>query len=453
MDRPIWQDHREHLHLIAREALEAVDPFPSVIRHLSLKGDLLKVGSQEYELGDDSKVFVVGAGKAGVAMARGVESVIGQKISAGIISVPALPEQNLEKIDFICGGHPLPTEGSVEAGEALRDLLMETGPADVVLVLISGGGSALLELPLDELQLEDLVKTNDLLLKSGAPIHEFNAVRKELSLIKGGGLAQMAAPARTAALILSDVVGDHLDVIASGPTVPSTSNAMDALEVLKRYELSSKVPRRVLDVVNSRIAVLESSVSEEIKTVEVNNILIGSNSIAASAAETKARVLGYHPKLLTTALQGEASVVGRMIAKTLKGSDIRRTAQEVPICLIMGGETTVSLKGDGIGGRNQELALSAAIELDGEEGVAIMTFATDGIDGPTPAAGAIVTGQTLTKARSIGLDAMDSLMRNDSYSFFKVIGDAVITGPSGTNVNDLVFCVVYATEESTVLGI
>jgi glycerate 2-kinase len=432
---PQWIDYRRHLRSIARAAIEAVDPYDAVTHHLKLNGDELVIGEYEYYLEEGTRIFVVGAGKAGITMARAVEDILGERIWAGVVSVPDLPSVSLQTIKLISGGHPLPTEGSIEAGKQIRDLLADVCEKDLVLVLISGGGSALLELPKDGLQLSDLQKVNDLLLKSGAPIQDVNIVRRQLSMIKGGGLARLAAPANIFTLILSDVIGDQLESIASGPTIPGPSNVMDVYE---RYKLHSRIPGNVIRILEDTKGIEISKSSDGV--AEIENIIIGSNTIAAQAAVDKARELGFQALLITTLLQGEAREVGKLIAALIKAVKILPSN---PICMVLGGETTVTVKGNGVGGRNQELALSTAMELEGVSEVAMMTLATDGIDGPTPSAGAIVDGQTISKALSLDLDAYSFLENNDSHTFFHALGDTVSLGPTGTNVNDLTICLVY----------
>lgn len=435
-----WEEHASHLKKIAEAAIAAVDPFEAVVRHLQLEKDVLRVGDRRYALKRSTRVVVVGAGKAAVAMGRAAESSLGDRLREGLLAVPHLQGDELKRIRLIVGGHPLPTQGSIEAGEAIQGLLAETRE-DIVLTLISGGGSALLELPLEGLELQDLQRTNELLIKSGATIQEINVVRRQLSRVKGGGLARMAAPRPTIALILSDVVGDDLEAIASGPTVLSETTAKGAVELLKRYQLWPDIPQRVQEALQEGLRTEATGAAPG--RMRVDNFLIGSNLIAAQAAARQAEQLGFEALLLTTHLKGEAREVGRVVAALVKGIATRQLPISIPACIVLGGETTVTVRGDGLGGRNQELALAAAIELARWEGVAVMTLATDGVDGPTPAAGAIIHGGTLEEGRSLGLDARSALDRNDSHTFFDALGAALQTGPSGTNVNDLVVCLVY----------
>jgi glycerate 2-kinase len=437
--KPQWVDHQLHLQAIAKAALGAVDPFDAVNRYLRLQNDLLLVGEEKIFLDEDTKIYVVGAGKAGVSMARAVEKILGERIYGSYLSVPDLPAEPLSLIRLSQGGHPLPTEGSIQAGHEIKALLERVCEKDLVLVLISGGGSALLELPLEGLRLSDLQKVNDLLIKSGAPIQDINIVRRHLSLIKGGGLARLASPAQTVALILSDVVGDPLEAIASGPTVLNIADRKDVWEVVQRYKLESRLPVIVKHALETYRGVKYTA--PEVSTEKVINIIIGSNRIAAEAAVTKAERLGFRGILLTTMIQGEARQVGRYIASLVKA--VKIPEELVPLCIVLGGETTVTVQGTGIGGRNQELALAAALDLEDTPNIAVMTFATDGIDGPTPSAGAVIHGGTVSKANSLGLEARSFLKNNDSHTFFNEMGDAINLGPTGTNVNDLVFCLIY----------
>jgi glycerate 2-kinase len=442
MTKPQWDDRHKHLHAIARAALRAVDPFDAVKRHLLLNDNVITIGQQRIVLGGNSRIFVVGAGKAGVAMARAAESILGERIYGSLLSVPDLPDEELPIIRFSQGGHPLPTEGSIHAGERIKHLLDEAREQDLVLVLISGGGSALLELPLEGLSLSDLQDVNDLLIKSGASIQEINIIRRQLSMIKGGGLARMAVPANIVALILSDVVGNALETIASGPTTPGKNSVSDVWDVLEKYDLESRLPENVKKSLDASLGVKQESSGWNAD--KVTNIIIGSNEMAAKAAIIQAQELGFKGILLTTRVQGEAKKVGRSIAGMLKGVKFPATGPALPICIVLGGETTVIVRGSGIGGRNQELALAAAIDLENIPDIALMTLATDGIDGPTPYAGAIIDGGTIPRAHALGLEAQFYLENNDSYTFFNQLGDGVKLGPTGTNVNDLTFCLVYS---------
>jgi hydroxypyruvate reductase len=303
---------------------------------------------------------------------------------------------------------------------------------DTLVCLISGGGSALVTAPY--VPLEDLQTLTSLLLSSGAPIDEINTLRRQLDRVKGGGLAR-GTRAKIISLILSDVIGNSLEAIASGPTVPDPTTKVDAIAILKKYNLEEKVPGSILDILLSVPSLALTSSGRAINA-RVQNIIVGDNKLAAQAALKQAEQEGFQAEILTNELQGEARDAGRDVAQRLRAESVNRTR---PFCLIVGGETTVTIRGYGKGGRNQELALGAVEELRGVENVMLITLATDGDDGPTDAAGAVVTGESAQRAAAQGLDAVDHLSRNDSYRFFEKLGDLLKTGPTGTNVNDLTF--------------
>jgi len=423
---PRFEGRADHLAALRSAALQAVDPAAAVGRALA-PGDL--TGAE--------RIFVVGAGKAGVAMARAAAEICGPRLTAGVISVPQAPAQTIDRLTFIQGGHPLPTAGTLAAGRALAGLLASARltSRDLVLALISGGGSALLEWPRAGLSLEDLQATTSALLKCGAAIHEINVVRQQLSEIKGGGVLRLAHPARVLGLILSDVVGNPLALIASGPTVPSLAASAEALAILDKYHLAAQLPTAVWQCLSS------PSSRPPGPSSPVVNRLIASNRLAGEAATARACELGFEAVWVADDWQGEASAVGGRFAELL----IRSANNEAgrPLALVAGGETTVTVHGQGKGGRNQELALAAALALAGRPNCVIATLATDGVDGPTEAAGAVVTGLTLERARALGLDPHVFLGNNDAFHFFAALGDLVVTGPTGTNVNDLMFGLKY----------
>lgn len=404
--------HRD-LDVIMWAALKAVDPAAAVRRSLRAE-DLAGAG----------RVFIVGAGKAGVAMARAAVEPVGARLAGGVMAVPVAPQEEVPGVRFIVGGHPLPTAGSLAAGEAIAALLSDARPDDLVLALISGGGSALLELPVEGLDLADLQRVTDLALRAGAPITALNRMRWRLSQLKGGGLLRLAAPARVLALILSDVIGNPLEIIASGPTVVPTAVGETAWEIAQRYGLTDQLPATVADRFREQMAAPALA--------NVDNRLIGSNRLAGDAALAAARELGYSGHYLGDDWQGEARVAGRRFAEA-----VLATRGSGKACVIAGGETTVRVLGDGQGGRNQEVALGAAQVIAGIPGVLVASVGTDGIDGPTDAAGAWATGETITVAGRLGLHADEYLARNDAYHFHKAVGMLLMTGPTGTNVNDL----------------
>jgi glycerate 2-kinase len=421
---------------LVRAALAAVDPAAAVRRHLHRQGDALVAGERRYRLTGHGHVFLIAAGKAAVPMTVAAADALGPALDRGIVVTKyghadragELPPA----VQVIEAGHPVPDENSIRGAQAVTDLAQVAGEDDLVLFLISGGGSALLTLPVPGVDLAQCQALTDALLRSGATIDELNTVRKHLSQVKGGQLARLAAPATLVTLVLSDVVGDPLPVIASGPTVADPTTVADARQVLARHRLDLVMPTLLR----------ETPKADDPAFAAGYHVLVGSNRQAAEAAACRARELGYHTLLLTTYIEGEAREVARVAAALAKGVRAECDPLPPPACLIWGGETTVTIRGDGRGGRNQELALAAAIALDGWPGVTLLALATDGGDGPTDAAGAVVTGETVARARELGLDPRAALARNDSYPFFAALGDLVQTGPTGTNVNDLLFILV-----------
>ena len=421
---PIFNQHRLHFDTLWAAALRAVDPAAAVRRSFSVR-----------DFADAKRVFVVGAGKAGVSMTEAVTDILGDRLTAGVVSVPVSPTRICERVIFIVGGHPVPNTGSIAAGQTIADLLAQTTEQDLVLALISGGGSALLELPQPGLSLAELQTTTGALLKCGATIHEINCIRARLSQLKGGGLARLAYPASVLGLILSDVVGNSLDVVASGPTVTLASSAAEARAIVDKYHLQPVLPIAVLECLKQQTSD-ENSAYPSPRAIE--NRLIASNRLAGEASAAAAKELGYESFFLADDWQGEARDVGERFARLLI-----EKAGHGPKCYVVGGETTVTIRGNGKGGRNQEAALAAAIAVAGRPNIALAAFATDGIDGPTDAAGAVVTGDTVQHADLLGLDPRQYLDDNNAYPFFYALGDLIITGPTGTNVNDLLFGLVY----------
>ena len=412
-------------------------------------GAALEIGWQAYNLGQIRRVLLVGAGKAGAPMAQAAAAILGEHLSQGLVIVKeGYTDQSnqLPPYTVIEAGHPVPDERGVQGAQRIRELLGQAQADDLVICLISGGGSALLVSPVEGVSLADLQDLTGALLGCGASINEINTLRKHLEQLKGGGLARLAAPAQVAALALSDVIGDPLEVIASGPTSPDPSTFQEAMDILQGYGLLEKAPPGVLAHLRRGLAgaVSETPKAEDKIFANVHNVIIGSNRQAAQAALEMAQSVGYNTLLLTTRLQGEARQAGRFLAAIARQTAVSGQPLSKPACLITGGETTVTLsssaaQGGSLGGRNQELALGAASDLAGLPGVLLVTLATDGGDGPTDAAGAAVTGETLQRARQLGLDPQDFLERNDAYHFFERLGDLLKTGPTNTNVNDLTF--------------
>ncbi len=429
---------------IMAAALNAVDPAEAVRRVLQREGDTLRTGDFVWKPAEGGQVYLIATGKASLPMAEAAAEIAGKRLSAGIAitkrgqaGAAALPPQ----VRLYEASHPVPGEDGVQATRQIRALLSETRPNDLVLALISGGGSALMTAPAPGISLEALQHLTRRLLACGADIREINCLRKHLDTVKGGGLARWAAPATVLTLILSDVVGSPLDVIASGPTVPDSTTFQDALEILRRYNLTETTPPEILEHLQRGAAgeIPETGKATDPIFERVHNRIVGDNPLAARAALAQAQAEGFHTLLLTTALQGEAREAGRFLAAVL--GEVHRSGNPLPrpACIVAGGETTVTLHGEGLGGRNQELALGAVRDLAGLPRLVLVSLATDGGDGPTDAAGAVVTGETLARARQAGLSPEDFLRRNDAYHFFDALGDLLKPGPTQTNVNDLMF--------------
>ncbi len=412
---------------ILSAALRAVDPSEAVRRHLpTLNGN----------------VYGLGIGKASIPMLTALAEAmplsgafaISKHASVASSSDYRPPLSATPSLfPVLIGGHPLPNLNSLRAGERALEFVSALKEDDTLVCLISGGGSALMTAPHEGISLEDMQALTSLLLACGARIDEINTLRRQLDRVKGGGLAR-ATKAKVISLILSDVIGNPLEVIASGPTYLNPTTSKDALAILRKYEIEEQVPNSILSYLES------GSLLPLFQQQAVGiHIIVGDNKLASLAAVEQAKLEGFEAEILTNELQGEAREVGMMLAKRLRDETSRRKR---PFCLIAGGETTVTIMGTGKGGRNQELALAAVEELRDLENVLLVSLATDGEDGPTDSAGAVVTGESARRAERLGLDAAGYLSRNDAYHFFQKLGDLVKTGPSGTNVNDLVFCFV-----------
>jgi len=433
---------------VQQAALAAVEPGAAVRRYVHLHGNLLTVAGRTYDLAAIERVWIVGGGKAATGMAAALYGILGERLTGGlaITKVDHVdPSLDTGPVEVLEAGHPLPDEAGVSGARRMAGLLAGTAERDLVLAVISGGGSALMTLPVEGLTLDDLQSTTDLLLHCGATIVELNRVRKHLSGIKGGGLARLAAPAPVASLVLSDVVGDPLDVIASGPLSPDTSTFGDAWAVVERYNLVQRLPPAVRERLQ---AGLDGHLADTPKPgdplfEQVDNVIVGSNRQAAQAAVDEAGAQGLNALLLSTFVEGEAREVAQVAAALAKELVSYDRPVPRPACLVWGGETIVRVRGEGKGGRNQELALAAALAMEGLPGVVLVALGTDGTDGPTDAAGAVATGETIDRARSLGLEPEIYLNHNDSYAFFDALDDLIRTGPTGTNVNDLLM--IFAT--------
>ncbi len=424
---------------IFEAGLSAVEPRQAVLRHLRLQENALQIGDRKIELDAIGRIFVFGAGKACGPMAAAVEDILGERLSGGMVIVKYGHGCSLRKIAVHEAGHPVPDEAGLRAGALLVDRIRQLKANDLFLFLISGGGSALLPVPAEGVSLADKMEATRELLRCGATIGEINTVRKHLSKTKGGGLAKLAAPAKTASLILSDVVGDPLDVIASGPTVADPSTFADALQVIERYALRETIADSVLNRLERGAAqeIAETPKPGAAFFADTINQLIATNALAVEAAAREASRRGYTPIVLTTTLTGETREVAKMHVAIAREVRDHRRPESAPLCLISGGETTVTIRGRGKGGRNQEFALAAAVSLEGEKKIAVLAGGTDGTDGPTDAAGAFADGSTLARARSLGLEGEAHLAENNAYPLFSALEDLLMTGPTGTNVMDL----------------
>jgi glycerate 2-kinase len=441
-------EYVKDINIILNNSLASVDPFLCVSKYIEFEGNKLKIAKTIIDLTEIENIYIIGIGKASIAMAKAVVSKFGEKISGGLliskIQGGVIEEFKENKLEVHIGSHPIPDRRSQECALRLVEFVKKINPNDLIITLISGGGSALMTLPYEGISLNKLQELTDILLKSGATIQEINTIRKHIDQIKGGGLAKMVYPSRMVTLILSDVVSDELSMIASGPTTYDETSFFDTLEIIKKYDIGNKIPKNISDFLHKG---MRGDVSETVKKGEkyvqnITNIIVGSISSVIEAAEKTAQDLGYSTIVLKKKLIGEASEVGRVEAlkfvKMYENENIKK-----PICLIAGGETTVTITGDGKGGRNQELALGAIDQLKNHEQFCLISLATDGEDGPTDAAGAFVTGDSMKEANEKGLDPKTYLRNNDSYSFFDQINGLIRIGSTGTNVNDLLLLFAF----------
>jgi glycerate 2-kinase len=422
---------RRHALAIFRAALAAADPAGAVERHLS-----------KWEASRFRNIYVIGAGKAGASMAQAAERVLGRRITGGLINVKYGHVARLRRIELNECGHPVPDERGVAGAARIAQIAADAQKDDAVVCLISGGGSALMPLPAAPITLEEKQSVTRLLLACGANIHEINAIRKHISSIKGGQLARLAAPAAVEALLLSDVIGDDLDVIGSGPTAPDASTFGGAAGILEKYGIYGKAPSSVRERIEQG---MRGEIAETPKPADpifrrVRNTVVGSNRLALGAAERRARELGYRTLVLASEIQGETREIARMHAAIAREVVLAGKPVKAPACIITGGETTVTLKGGGLGGRNQEFVLAAAMDVAGLTNVVVFSAGTDGSDGPTDAAGAVADGDTVRR----NPEARQFLEDNNSYRYFESLGDLVITGPTNTNVMDVRIILVGA---------
>ena len=423
------------LQRILQSALQAADPALALHRFVRLDGTRLLVDERAYELQAYRHIHLLSFGKAGDRLARALYELLGTLLYRGLVIAKKAQPFPPGGFDVIEAGHPMPDERSLRAGRTVMDFLQDVGPNDLLICALSGGASSLVSLPRSPIDLKMLQGLTARLLACGANIREINTLRRHLDVLKGGGLLRHTQAA-VIGLILSDVTGDSLEDIGSGPTAPDPSTREQALSILRKYNLSAACPAELLSSIKNGPETLKP---QDARLANVQNLVIGSNLLAVQAALRQAAREGLHPHGPGPALAGEARQVAQVLCRALRlacedGQPVSR-----PFCMVAGGETTVTLQGAGRGGRNTELALAAVTELAGLQDVLLVTLATDGEDGPTDAAGALVSGESWQRAKALGLDDPQTYLdRNDSYAFFAALGDLVKTGPTGTNVNDLV---------------
>ncbi len=420
------------------EALKAVLPETLIQETLQIQGDDLVVADRRYPLGNRRNLFVFGSGKASVGAAKAVAAILGDRITGGL--VVSNDEAELDRIRIVVGAHPVPDARSEQAADLLMERLAGLSEEDFFLYLLSGGSSTLIEKPIPPLRLEDLQDMSRLLLRAGVPIDEMNAVRKQLSRIKGGRLGRMTK-ASGVVLVISDVIGDDLETIGSAPLYRDRSSCQEACDILSRYHLWGQIPAAVRTLLEEGRAGQRDDTPKE-ENRRIDHFVIGNNQKALRAAKAKAQSLGMKAWILTSRLEGEARAVANSLIAI--GGEIlkNRDPSEPPFCLLAGGETTVTVRGSGKGGRNQELCLAALREIGNCGGLLLLSAGTDGIDGNSEAAGALADAAGWERARELGLSIDDFLERNDSFRFFEQAGGLIVTGPTGTNVMDIVILLI-----------
>ncbi len=435
-------DMKNSVKQIFLAGVESVLPDQLMRSQVTFVEGVLSVAGTSYPLASFKNIYVLGAGKASALMAKEMEHILGEHITDGHIAVKHGHACDLKQLKVTEAGHPLPDLNGITASQKILKIAHKADACDLVFCLLSGGASALLADFPEGSTLEDLIMTNELLVKSGANIKEINTVRKHLSKIKGGQLAKAIHPATTISLILSDVIGDPLDVIASGPTSDDKSTFKDALAVIEKYHLEARLPETMMRYLKNgdNGLVAETPKQDDMIFKKVNNVVIGSNSIALTAAADKAKALGFIPYIITAALEDDYTKVGDFILESIE--KYRQHQPNQPLCLLFGGEPTVKVTGNGLGGRNQHLALYCAIKLEERKGLTLLCAGTDGTDGPTDAAGAIVDGQTMSTASSKNIDPLKYLQTSDSYHFFNQVGGQLVTGSTHTNVMDIMIALL-----------
>jgi hydroxypyruvate reductase len=424
---------------IFHKGLQAVEPGSAIKRYCKREGDNLFIGNRKYNLSAIKNIFVTGAGKATAPMAAAIEDILGENITRGIINVKYGHTASLNRIRLIEAGHPVPDKNGMQGADEILNLAEGAKQDDLVLCLISGGGSALLVLPAEGITLKDKQDTIKILLSCGATIHEINTIRKHISGIKGGKLAKAVYPAGMISLILSDVVGDDLDVIASGPSVPDPSTFEESMKIFKKYKITKNIPKAVVSHIRKGTSgkVHETPKEGDRFFKNTYNLIVAGNMEAINAARHKSKIMGYKTLVLSSMIEGETRDVAKV--HTAIAKEILKTGNPIPppACILSGGETTVNITGSGLGGRNQEFVLAAAIDIAERKNIVVLSGGTDGGDGPTDAAGAIADTNTFKRAEGMGLNPLNFLLNNDSYHFFKQLDDLLITGPTNTNVMDL----------------
>jgi len=435
----------DHIEAICKEAIQSVDPYTGIHKKLKLVGNSLIADTHAFDLQQVGNIYVVGFGKASIPMAEAIEDVLGDRIKRGIVISKQLISNCLKRILCLRGNHPIPGKDSVNSTMQIVRMVEDLNSNDLVICLISGGGSALFTWPNDNIGLEGMQRITDFLVKSGASIQEINSVRKCIDRVKGGEFANIIKPAQLFSLILSDVLGDSPGMIASGPTVNEPEKILQGMRVMEKYRTTiNESDEKLLHLVNEIISkdYYQTDDKDIHENMDIYHLIIGSLSIALKSAEESAKRLGYQTRIIAEDITGEAREIGRKLGKLLIKEAESKGESNPPVCLIAGGETTVTVTGNGKGGRNQELALGAAIEMDGYPNCILVALATDGEDSTTDAAGAIVTGKTLQNGMMKNLDPEIFLKNNDSYHYFEQAGGLIKTGPTGTNVNDMILMFV-----------
>jgi glycerate 2-kinase len=424
---------------IFQYGLKAVDPVEAIKSHVKLEENTLKVDDKEFNLSRYKRIFLIGGGKAGASMSRALEELLGDRIDSGIVNVKYGHLEKLKKTKINEASHPVPDEAGVKGTLEIIELAENKNEDDLIICVISGGGSALMPHPSEGITLEEKQKVTKLLLDCGANIKEINTIRKHISRIKGGQLSRIAYPATIITLILSDVIGDDLQSIASGLTVPDETTYEDCLNILNHYKLMEKIPSSVKEHLEKGLKKIIEETPKKGDPVfhKTHNFIIGSNILAVKAAEKRAKQLAYNSLILSTFIEGETKDIALMHAAITKEVLSSKNPVEPPACIISGGETTVTIRGNGKGGRNMEFVLACSMEISNLRDTVVLSAGTDGTDGPTDSAGAIGDNLTISRAKELGLDPSVFLNNNDSYHFFKQLDDLLIIGPTNTNVMDL----------------